>query len=98
MSLKDAFSWGLRVGFLADEHSEIGFLFNQQATELELRGTTTVTLGDLNINNYHGYYAYNFGDAAAAVRPYLLVGLGATQYTEVTATVSGTPRDIPRGH
>ena len=92
---RDAFSWGLRVGFFADQHSEIGFLFNQQATELGLRGTTTVKLGDLNINNYHGYYAYNFGDAAAAVRPYILVGLGATQYAEVTATVSGTSRDIP---
>ena len=92
---KDAFSWGLRLGFFAGENSEIGFLFNQQATELELGGTTTIKLGDMNINNYHGYYAYNFGDAGAAVRPYLLIGLGATQYAEVTATVAGTSRDIP---
>ncbi len=92
---KEAFSWGLRLGFFAGEHSEIGFLFNQQATELELGGTTTVKLGDLNINNYHGYYAYNFGGRSAAVRPYVLFGLGATQYSKVTATVSGTSRDIP---
>ena len=59
---KDAFSWGLRLGFFAGENSEIGFLFNQQPTELELRGTTTIKLGDLKINNYHGYYAYNFGE------------------------------------
>ena len=91
---KDAFSWGLRLGFFAAENSEIGFLFNQQVTELELGGTTTVKLGDLKINNYHGYYAYNFGGAGAAVRPYLLIGLGATQYAEVTATVAGTSRDI----
>ncbi len=92
---KDAFSWGLRLGFFAGENSEVGFLFNQQATELELGGTTTVKLGDMKINNYHGYYAYNFGDAGAAVRPYLLFGLGATQYGKVTATVAGTSRDIP---
>ena len=91
---KDAFSWGLRLGFFAGENSEIGFLFNQQPTELELGGTTTVKLGDMKINNYHGYYAYNFGDGDAAVRPYLLFGLGATQYGKVTATVGGTSRDI----
>ncbi len=91
---KDAFSWGLRLGFFATENHEIGFLFNQQATELELRGTTTVKLGDLSINNYHGYYAYNFGDVDAAARPYILFGLGATKYGDVTATASGTPRDI----
>ena len=27
---KDAFSWGLRLGFFAGENSEIGFLFNQR--------------------------------------------------------------------
>ena len=91
---KDAFSWGLRLGFFAGENSEIGFLFNQQPTELELGGTTTIKLGDMKINNYHGYYAYNFGGGGAAVRPYLLFGLGATQYGKVTATVAGTSRDI----
>ena len=42
---KDAFSWGLRFGFFAGANSEIGFLYNQQATDLEVGGTTTVKLG-----------------------------------------------------
>ena len=92
---KDAFSWGLRLGFFAGENSEIGFLFNQQPTQIDVRGTTTIKIGDVKINNYHGYYAYNFGEGDADVRPYLLFGLGATQYGKVTATVSGTPQDIP---
>ena len=81
---KDAFSWGLRLGFLVNENSEIGFLFNQQATELEIGGTKTAKLGDLSIYNYHGYYAYNFGDTDAKARPYILFGLGATQYGTIS--------------
>ena len=52
---KDAFSWGLRLGFLVSENSEVGFLFNQQSTELEIGGTSTFKLGDLSLRNYHGY-------------------------------------------
>jgi hypothetical protein len=91
---KDAFSWGLRAGFLVGEHSEIGFLYNQQSTQLDIGGTSTFKLGDLSIHNYHGYYAYNFGDSRAGVRPYILIGLGATQYGTITASVAGTERDI----
>ena len=88
---KDALSWGLRLGFLVNENSEIGFLFNQQATELELGGTAPVKLGDLNVNNYHGYFAYNFGDSDATARPYILFGLGATQYGTLTVDSAGAP-------
>ena len=59
---QDAFSWGLRLGYLATENVEIGFLFDQQSTTLEIGGTSTFELGDLSLRNYHGYFAYNFGD------------------------------------
>jgi hypothetical protein len=91
---KDAFSWGLRLGFLATENVEIGFLFDQQATQLEIGGTSSFELGDLNLNNYHGYFAYNFGDGDAPARPYVLLGLGATQYGSVSVGVAGVERDI----
>ena len=91
---KDAFSWGARIGFLVNENSEIGFLFSQQSTKLELSGTTTVELGDESVNNYHGYYAYNFGDTDATARPYFLIGLGATQYGSITASAGGKTKDI----
>ena len=92
---KDAFSWGLRIGFLPGENSEIGFLYNQQATDLELGGTTTVKLGELKLHNYHGYYAYNFGSAEATARPYVLFGLGATQFGTVSVTATNVRQDIP---
>jgi hypothetical protein len=91
---KDAFSWNARIGFNLTSNLELGFLFDQQSTELEIGGTSTVKFGDLNINNYHGYFAYNFGDSDAGVRPYLLLGLGATQYGTVGVNLGGTQRDV----
>jgi hypothetical protein len=62
---KDAFSWGLRIGFLVSENVEVGGLFNLQSTKLEAGGTTTLELGDQKIYNYHGFIAYNFGASDA---------------------------------
>jgi hypothetical protein len=91
---KDALSWGLRLGFMASKHAEIGFLYGQQSTELDVTGTSTVKLGDESIHNYHGYFAYNIGGEHAKARPYFLIGLGATQYGTVKASAGGVQRDI----
>jgi opacity protein-like surface antigen len=98
---KDAISWGLRVGFLVTPNAEVGFLFNQQFSALEVGGTsavpggpTTIELGDETVSNYHGYFAYNFGELNAKVRPYLMGGLGATQYGEVDASLGTQQRQI----
>jgi opacity protein-like surface antigen len=91
---KDAFSWGLRLGFLVSENVEAGALFNLQSTTLEVSGTNTASLGDQKIYNYHGYLAYNFGDGHAQVRPYFLGGLGATQYGSINATLGNQAREI----
>jgi opacity protein-like surface antigen len=76
---KDAFSWGARLGFNLSPNTEIGFLFATQATDLEASGVINRSVPQ-TIYNYHGYFAYNFGDTDAAARPYILGGLGATQY------------------
>ena len=91
---KDAFSWGARLGFNVTPNVEVGFLFNQQSTKYEVGGTSTFDLGDVSVYNYHGYFAYNFGDEDASVRPYILGGLGATQYGKVSVTAAGTTRDL----
>lgn len=87
-------SWGLRLGYMVNENSEIGFLYDQQSTKLDIGGTATVTLGDMSVHNYHGYYAYNAMDEDAKARPYFLFGLGATQFGALTATNAGTQRNI----
>jgi hypothetical protein len=81
---KDAFSWGARIGFMVNEHVEVGGLFNLQSTTLEAGGTNTLEIGDQKIYNYHGFIAYNFGDPDAKTRPYFLGGAGATQYGGLT--------------
>jgi hypothetical protein len=91
---KDAFSWGARLGFNLSPNVEVGFLFNQQSTKYELGGTSNVDLADVSVYNYHGYFAYNFGDSDAKVRPYVLGGLGATQYGSVSVTAGGATRDL----
>ncbi len=91
---KDAFSWGARIGFNATPNVEVGFLFNQQSTQYELGGTATFEVGDVSVRNYHGYLAYNFGDPDAAVRPYVLGGLGATQYGTLDVNVGGIDRSV----
>ena len=87
----DAFSWGARLGFMVTPNVEIGALFNQQSTDLEASGAVDLSLPQ-DLQNYHGYFAYNFGDTDAAARPYLLLGLGATRFGSLetpVGTVSG---------
>jgi len=94
---KDSFSWGLRFGYLLSGNNEIGFLFDMQPTELQLSGTETVSVGNMSIFNYHAYYAYNFLSVQSVARPYLLIGLGATQFGSVDATLGDTQQSVGGG-
>jgi hypothetical protein len=80
VDVKDSFSWGFDVGINASHNVEVGFLYGQQLSKLRIQGTATRDIGDLKINTYHPYVAYNMGAPDARVRPYLLIGLGATNY------------------
>ena len=85
---KDAFSWGARLGFNLSPNVELGFLFASQATDLEASGVINRSVPQ-TVYNYHGYFAYNFGDTDAAARPYILGGLGATQYGSLDTAARG---------
>jgi outer membrane protein W len=89
IDIKDSFSWGFGVGFNVSETAEVGFLFNQQMSTLRVQGTNTVDVGDMNVTSYHPYFAYNFGETDAALRPFILLGLGATTYASVPFTRPG---------
>ena len=80
---KDSIKWGLNFGYLATEQAEVGFQFSQQTSKLTVGGTNTRDVGDMNILNYHGYVAYNFGEADTKVRPDVLIGAGATHFPSV---------------
>jgi hypothetical protein len=94
---KDSFKWGLMGGaLLGDEgHAEVGFMWGQQLSKLTASGdiASPVDIGDMTINNYHGYFGYNFLEHGAKVRPYVFGGLGATSFGSVdyaTPNRSGT--------
>jgi len=86
---KDSFKWGFDVGAYASENLQVGFLFGQQMSKLTFGGSATSEVGDLKVNTYHGYFAYNFGESSAPVRPYAMVGLGATNFASVDFTSPG---------
>ena len=86
---KDSASWGLGIGVNATDNVEIGFLFGQQLSKVEIKGTAERTLGDVTISSYHPYVAFNLTPADAAIRPYLLIGFGATTYGSVKFTRLG---------
>lgn len=71
----------------------IGFNFGQQQGKFRgrVRGGADIDFADMDVNNYHGIFTYNFGDEDSEVRPYLFGGLGATQY--MPGDIEGVPID-----
>jgi Outer membrane protein beta-barrel domain len=88
---KDSFGWGFDVGVFVGPNAEVGFMYSQQPTKLQVSGTTTVDIGDMSIHTYHGVFTYNFGPGDSKIRPYVFGGLGGTSYGDVSyATVNRT--------
>jgi hypothetical protein len=90
----DAAIYGFTVGALVGEGAEVGFRWAQQPTTLIISGTADREIGDMSITSYHGYFAYNFGEVDAPIRPFVLFGLGATNYGSVDVTVAGVNRSV----
>jgi opacity protein-like surface antigen len=86
---EDSVMYGFSVGFFLTPSAEIGFLWRRQATELTVLGTSEDKLSDINIDGYHGYGAYYFGDPEGKVRPYIMGGLGMTRYGDVSWVQTG---------
>jgi opacity protein-like surface antigen len=92
---KDSFGWGFNVGALIGPNAEVGFIYGMQPSTLQVSGTSTKDVGDMKINTYHGYFAYNWGDPGAKIRPYFLGGFGASNFGQVNYTsVTGVARTI----
>jgi hypothetical protein len=85
----DSAVYGFTVGVLVGEGAEVGFRWAQQPTTLIISGTSEREVGDLSVNSYHGYFAYNFGEPDAPTRPFVLIGMGATNFGSVDFTGAG---------
>lgn len=90
----NAFSWGARVGFLLGGNSEVGLLFNQESSDLDITGVSSLKIADVSVRNYHAYVAYNFLGTDTFARPYVLLGFGTTRYSPSAVPVAGVTRDV----
>jgi hypothetical protein len=91
---KDSIGYGFSGGFFLTHNAEVGFMYGVQKSKLLLGGTTDRELGDLTISTYHGYFAYNFGEADSPMRPFVFFGLGATHFGSVDTNILGVDRTI----
>ena len=91
---KDSASFGVGVGILATDNAEVGFLWGYQPSTLLISGTNEKELGDLTVSTYHGYFAYNYGDTDAMIRPFVFGGLGATNFSSLDVKIGNQIRTI----
>ena len=83
---KDSFAWGIDFGVFVGPNAEVGFMYSQAPSTLQAGGTSTLDIGDMKIQNYHGTFTYNWGPGDAPLRPYIFGGLGATNFGSVDFT------------
>jgi len=93
---KDSSSIGFSAGVLLGDEGkgEVGFMYGRQFSNLVLGGTTDRELGSWGINNYHGYFGYNFAERDAKMVPFFYGGLGATNFSSLTVNIAGVSHDV----
>ncbi|MEJ2111929.1 MAG: outer membrane beta-barrel protein [Acidobacteriota bacterium] len=76
------FSFDIQGDFFLTEGFSLGFNWGRQEGELKARGVQAADrkFADMDVNNFHGIFTYNFGGEDEEIRPYLFGGLGATHY------------------
>jgi hypothetical protein len=89
---KSGVSFNFTFGGYVTEQAEIEFLWSRQSSTLEVTGISAPQLnGDMSVSNYHGNFVYNFGDQDMKARPFIFIGLGATQYGDATFPAKTVP-------
>jgi hypothetical protein len=90
---KSGFSWGFQADVLASEMFAMGFLYSAQSSKLELREVNGQKneITDMKVRNYHGMFTLNLGEEDAPAKPFIFLGLGATQYAP--DDITGNPTD-----
>jgi len=74
-------NFGITAGVLFTDNAEVEFLWNRQFSSFSAGNPApSVQLADVNVDNFFGNFVYNWGVREAKVRPFMLVGIGATHY------------------
>ena len=88
---RDSTSYGFTVGAISDMGLGLEFLWDRQATTLDVTGTGPTRSGRLNIDNYHLNVVYEFGLRENPAHLFVLGGFGATRYGEVVLPAGIAP-------
>jgi opacity protein-like surface antigen len=82
LQIGSSFTWGLTAGYFFTPRMglEASWARRESALALSTRSVET-DLFDVNLDQVHGSFVYQFGDEAARVRPFLLAGLGAAIFS-----------------
>jgi len=73
-------SYGGAINYWINNQTQVGFQFGLQDGSLGVKGSTNRELTGMNVYSYHGIATYHAGSSNSNVRPFVLFGLGATQY------------------
>ncbi len=91
IQVKNGGSFGFSFAVMTENGGEVGFQWRRELSTLGVRGIPSFDIGDMNLDNYHVYFAINTM-REAKVHPYISIGFGATDYGAVgysTANGSG---------
>lgn len=90
-------NYGVSLGYLLGEHSEVEFLWNQNKADVRAQpfgGFSSIKLFTMTQNQYLGNFLFHFTPREDKLRPYLLAGLGAAALDPNVHGVSGSTRFV----
>jgi hypothetical protein len=80
VNVESGMSFGVHFGVFVTENAEIGFQWARQDSVLQAQNGRTEDLTNMNVDNYHAIFTYNWFEEDAMARPFLFGGLGATNF------------------
>jgi len=88
-------SYGVSAGYLLGDHYGLEFMWNHNESDTvaePLGGGNDVKVFGLSTNQYLGNFIFHVTDRESAMRPFVLIGLGATHLSTDRSVVSSTTR------
>lgn len=86
VSPADGLAYGGAFNVWVTRQVQLGFQLGIQSSGLDVNGTVAGEVTGMSVYNYHGIVTYNWGTSNSQFRPFVVFGLGATQYS---------PDDLP---
>ncbi len=91
----NAVTYGFTAGIYASSNIEVEFLWNRSSSDLmgtPLNGGPETRVFRLNMSQYFGNVLFHVGGQEDRMRPYVLVGMGATHFSPAGIDASGLTR------